>query len=30
MIAPVPNRFLTMIREFGGLHAAISRIKSSG
>jgi uncharacterized protein (AIM24 family) len=29
MIAPVPNRFLTMIREFGGLHAAISRIKSS-
>jgi uncharacterized protein (AIM24 family) len=30
MIAPVPNRFLTMVREFGGLHAAISRIKSGG
>jgi len=29
LIAPVPNRFLTMIREFGGLHAAIGRIKSS-
>jgi uncharacterized protein (TIGR00266 family) len=29
LIAPVPNRFLTMIREFGGLHAAISRIKTS-
>jgi uncharacterized protein (AIM24 family) len=29
LIAPVPNQFLTMIREFGGLHAAISRIKTS-
>lgn len=28
LIAPVPNPFLTMAREFGGLHAAISRIKS--
>jgi uncharacterized protein (AIM24 family) len=29
LIAPTPNQFLTMIREFGGLHAAISRIKTS-
>lgn len=29
LIAPVPNQFLTMIREFGGLHTAISRIKTS-
>jgi uncharacterized protein (TIGR00266 family) len=29
LIAPVPNRYLTLIREFGGVHAAISRIKSS-
>jgi uncharacterized protein (AIM24 family) len=29
LIAPVPNQVLTMIREFGGLHAAISRIKTS-
>lgn len=28
MIAPVPNRFLTMSREFGGLFAAIRAIKS--
>ncbi len=27
MIAPVPNRFLTMIHEFGGLHAAIRGIR---
>lgn len=29
MIAPVPNRFLTLAQEFGGLHAAISRISHS-
>jgi uncharacterized protein (AIM24 family) len=29
LISPVPNRFLTMIREFGGLYSAISRIKTS-
>ena len=29
MIAPVPNRFLTLVQEFGGLHAAISRISKS-
>jgi len=27
MIAPVPNRFLTLIHEFGGLHAAIRGIR---
>ena len=27
MIAPVPNRFLTMINEFGGLHAALRAIR---
>jgi len=27
MIAPVPNRFLTLISEFGGLHAAIRAIR---
>lgn len=27
MIAPVPNRFLTLINEFGGLHAAIRAIR---
>ena len=26
LIAPIPNRFLTMMREFGGLHWAIRRI----
>ncbi|HQO24584.1 MAG TPA: AIM24 family protein [Acidobacteriota bacterium] len=26
LIAPVPNRFVTLINEFGGLHTAISRI----
>jgi len=29
LISPVPNRYLSVVREFGGLHAAISRIKSS-
>lgn len=29
LLAPIPNQFLTMIREFGGLHTAISRIKTS-
>ncbi len=29
MIAPVPNRLLTLIQQFGGLHAAISRISHS-
>ena len=28
MIAPVPNRFLTLQNEFGGLRHLISRIKS--
>jgi uncharacterized protein (AIM24 family) len=27
LIAPVPNRFMTLVRQFGGLHAAISAIK---
>ncbi|HPR64685.1 MAG TPA: AIM24 family protein [Thermoanaerobaculia bacterium] len=29
LIAPVPNRFITLLREFGGLHYAISRISRS-
>ncbi len=29
LLAPVPNRFFAMMREFGGLHVAISRIKSN-
>ena len=27
LIAPVPNRFMTLIRQFGGLHAAISALQ---
>ena len=30
MIAPFPNRFLTMLREFGGLHYAIKSIPKGG
>jgi uncharacterized protein (AIM24 family) len=26
MIAPVPNRYMTILRQFGGLHAAIRAI----
>lgn len=29
MIAPVPNRFQTLIEQFGGIHSAISRISRS-
>jgi uncharacterized protein (AIM24 family) len=29
MIAPVPNRYLTLVQQFGGLHSAISRISRS-
>jgi len=29
LISPVPNRFFSMMKEFGGLHVAISRIKTS-
>lgn len=29
MLAPVPNRYMSLIREFGGLHAAIRAIKRS-
>ena len=29
MIAPVPNRLLTLIQQFGGLHSAISKISHS-
>ncbi len=29
MIAPVPNRLLTLIQQFGGLHSAIARISHS-
>lgn len=30
LIAPIPNRFLTMVREFGGIHWAIKRIPRGG